>query len=94
VQLYVIAILSDWAFLEDAYAGGQQYPAIVIDRDVGSGGGIVYETVAVNLTTAQAREFAQGSGFSVKLTGQHGSVIVDVPAGYFGGFLEVLESQR
>ena len=58
-------------------------------RALGISGCEVVETVGVGLTRAPL-EAAAAQGFSVKLQGRRDSVILDVPARYFAGFLEAL----
>lgn len=99
-QLYVSARFNhDWAFLDSAWSGGRSLPTTSIGRTIvncdptralGISGCEVVETVGVGLTRAQL-EAAAAQGFSVKLQGRRDSVILDVPAPYFAGFLEALD---
>lgn len=95
-QLYVTARFNqDWAFLDSAWSGGRSLPVTVIDRDVVSCEGVgctVVETIGVGLTREELKT-ASAQGFSVKLSGSRDSVILEVPAPYFAGFLDALESR-
>jgi hypothetical protein len=90
VQIYVSAKFDHWAFLDSAYSYGDQLNTTVIDRDVNCGrySCTHTETVGVDLRLNQLERVAK-DGFSFKVRGSGGSVIMSIPAAYFAGFREV-----
>ncbi len=93
IQLYVVASLDDWSFLDSAYSNGKKLDLVKISRDVGAcssyDGCSVRETVGINLTKGKVNELAKGyTNYEVKIIGQKGSIVITVPATYFEGVLQ------
>lgn len=97
-QLYVHASFDDWAFLDRAYSQGKSYQVVKIDSEVAFcsgasyGGCTVFEDVGVTLSVSECKRRGQDSGFSVKVAGTGGSVVLDVPAAYFQGVMDATKS--
>lgn len=88
-QIYVTAQLSDWSFLQQAYAKGSQISTTVIDRSVGTCsqyGCKVRETIGINFTRAEMVELSK-SDFSFSIRGQRGSIEVTIPQSYLSTVL-------
>lgn len=91
-QVYLSVSSNEWMFLHAAYAYGSPLNFVAIDRAVGACsryGCTIRETVGVNLTEEELRQFAQ-TGFVFQLSGQRGSRVVSIPAAYFQGYLSRL----
>ena len=91
-QLYIVAQLGDWYFLNSAYSNGKKLKTVEIDRAVGScvRDCDVSEAIGVNLSKAQIKMIAKsGKDFEVKVSGQRGDVQITVPASYFRAFAKV-----
>ena len=91
-QLYVSYTPSDWAFLERANdSTGRNLEVTVINRDVSSSrfGVSLAEHVAVALSRPYLLEAAQ-QGIDIKIVGNLGSTVVQLPPHYVQGYLDRL----
>lgn len=91
-QLYIIAALDDWYFLDTAYSNGKKLKLAQISRDVGScsssGGCTVSETVGISLTRQEVIALSKSAqNYDVKISGNKGSITLSIPAAYFSGVL-------
>ena len=98
VQVYVVAILPEWAFLDRAYADGKAYDTTQISREVASCSGYsnsctVTETIGIDFSHAEFKNLAV-SDFDYKLSGSRGEVTSVISAAYMQGFLQRLEQFR
>lgn len=91
LQLYVVAHLDSWAFLDRAMRFGVPIEVTVIDRSpIGYG---VYETVGLPMDRQLMEQLiAVGKSYEVEIFGRAGSVIVAVSPAYMSGFLAVLDA--
>ena len=90
VQLYVIAHMDEWRYLNQAHSAGIAYDVTRIDREVKhceDGDCGVTETIGIGMSIEQLRAVAAGPGFDVRLSGRKGYIVMFVPAAYFQGFL-------
>ena len=94
-QIQASAYVSEWKFLEHAYANGQALDTTVIDRSVIScrGGCSMTETIGINLTKADVEKYAQ-SGLSFQVSGKRGNMTMFIPGGYFAGVLQAHERAK
>lgn len=93
LQLYIDAVFVGWAFVDRAWSHGERLDLTAISREVGGyygGMASVHEHVAINLTPGQLTAYAD-RGLSVKIEGDRGSAVVNVPAPYFRAFRDALQ---
>jgi len=96
-QLYVVADVNEWLFLNRAHAAGAAFHVTQIDREVAyctEERCTLRETVGVDLSIEQMRALAAGPGFDVRISGRRGSMTIFVPAAYFQGFLMAIGKAR
>lgn len=80
----------EWKFLQVAYANGKRYDETRVDREVGhcsSSGCSVTESVIVALTRDDLVNFLD-KGIVMKIEGQRGAVVFDIPAHYVRAVLD------
>ena len=97
IQLYVVAVIGDWAFYDRAYASGKQLSLTEIDRRVsfcsGAGGCTLHEEVAINLSMEDLITYSS-TGLAFEISGRGGKKEFSVPSGYFSGFYAALTLDR
>jgi hypothetical protein len=93
-QLYVVASLDGWYFLDRAYSNGKKLSLVRISQNVLSCASfrtecLVSETVGINLTKSEVAKLAKGpQNFELEISGNKGSITLSVPPAYFKGVLE------
>ena len=88
LQLYVIVVFKEWAFLESAYSYGKTLDIYLIDTRASAYN--VVEEIAINFTKEEIEVLAGKNVFETLIAGKRNSVEISVPGAYFRGFLDGL----
>jgi hypothetical protein len=90
IILRVVYSGSTWAFLDRATdSNGLVLPTTAADRHVVSGS-LIRENLNIDLSKSYLESHVQ-TGFDIKLSGHHGSMILKYPPQYIEGFLTSIE---
>lgn len=95
-QIVVLGEFARRVYLIQAYAAGEKLDTKVIDRErrcISGAGCYTLETVGINLSEADIERYA-GSGLAFEIIGRRQSIVLEIPAAYFGGVLERHRRER